>query len=88
MEYFFVMTTIELKKNFHELIDRMENERLLRDFYDLLLRRSQNEEGTLWSNLTIKEQEELLLSEEESNYETNLISHKEMKKKHHKWLKK
>ena len=82
------MTTVELKKNFHALIDRMDNERLLKDFYNLFLRRSQSEEGTLWSNLTTKEQEELLLSEEESNYETNLISHQEMKKKHQKWLKK
>jgi hypothetical protein len=82
------MTTVELKKNFHTLIDRIDNERLLKDFYDLFLRRSQSEEGTLWSNLTTKEQEELLLSEEESNYETNLISHQEMKKKHQKWLEK
>jgi hypothetical protein len=42
----------------------------------------------LWSNLSKEEQEELLLSEEESNYETNLVSHQEMKKKHQKWLKK
>ncbi len=62
----------------------MDNERLLQDFYDLFLRRSQNAEGTLWNNLTTKEQEELLLSEEESNYKANLISHQEMKKKHHK----
>ena len=82
------MTIVELKKNFHALIDRMDNERLLKDFYDLFLRRSQSEEGTLWNNLTIEEQNELLLSEEESNYKANLISQKDMMKKHQKWLRK
>ena len=82
------MTTIELKKNFHNLIDRIENERLLRDFYDLFLRRFKAKEGKLWNNLTAEEQDDLLMSEEESKYEANLISHKEMMKKHQKWLKK
>ena len=82
------MTTIDLKKNFHALIDQIDNEHLLKSFYDLFLRRSQAKDGSLWSNLTDEEREELLLSEEESNYETNLVSHQVMKKKHQKWLKK
>lgn len=61
------MSTIELKKNFHALFDRVEKETLLRDFYNLFLRRSQEKEGDLWNNLTTEEQNELLLSEEESN---------------------
>ena len=33
------MTTIELKKNFHRLIDSIDNEGLLLRFYDLILKK-------------------------------------------------
>lgn len=82
------MTTIELKKNFHALIDKINNEVLLKKFYNILLLRSQAKDEALWNKLTTEEKEELLASEEESNYETNLVSHQDMKKKHEKWLKK
>jgi hypothetical protein len=42
--------------------------------------------GQLWSRLTIEEQEELLLSEIESDNPDNLIAHSEIQKKHSKWL--
>lgn len=45
-----------------------------------------DKEGQLWNNLTNKEQEELLLSFDESKNPENLIDHEDMKKKHEKWL--
>mgnify|MGYP001616547187 CR=1 FL=1 len=80
------MNTIELKKNFHLLIDSIDNENLLISFYDLIKKRSSTKEGQLWSRLTNQEQEELLLALEESTNPENLISHEEMGKKHRKWL--
>jgi len=80
------MNTIEIKQNFHILIDNIENENLLINFYDLIKKRSSAIEGQLWNNLTKLEQEELLLSLEESKNPENLISHDEMIKKHKKWL--
>lgn len=80
------MNTIELKNNFHNLIDSIENETLLMNFYELMKKRSSTKEGQLWSRLNKQEQEELLLALEESENEVNLISHEEMKKKHKKWL--
>lgn len=79
------MNTIELKKNFHKLIDKIENESLLKDFYELLKHRVTNE-GELWDNLSNSEKEELLLALEESKNPYNLTKHDEMKKKHKKWL--
>jgi hypothetical protein len=79
------MNTIELKRNFHQLIDKIDNESLLKDFYELLKHRSANE-GELWNNLSNSEKEELLLTLEESKNPYNLKSHDEMKKKHKKWL--
>jgi hypothetical protein len=80
------MNTIELKNSFHSLIDSINNDTLLMNFYDLMKTRSSTKEGQLWNRLTNYEQEELLLSVEESENHENLISHKEMKKKHEKWL--
>ena len=80
------MNTIELKKNFHLLIDSIDNENLLISFYDLIKKRSLTKEGQLWSRLTKPEQEELLLALEESENPENLISHEEMVTKHKKWL--
>ncbi len=80
------MNTIELKKDFHNLIDSIDDESLLSNFYDLIERRISNKEGKLWKGLTKKEQEELNLAFEESEKPENLISHEEMRIKHEKWL--
>ena len=80
------MNTIALKKNFHLLIDSIENENLLISFYELMKKRSSSKEGQLWNKLTQKEQDELLLSFEESENYENLISHDVMVKKHKKWF--
>ena len=80
------MNTANLKKNFHLLIDSIENEKLLITFYDLIKKSSSIKEGELWDNLTPEEQEELLISLEEGKNPANTISHDEMRMKHKKWL--
>ena len=79
------MDTLEVKRNFHQLIDNIDNDSLLKDFYELLKHRSAPE-GELWNNLSNSEKEELLLALEESKNPYNLIKHSEVKKKHKKWL--
>ena len=76
------MDTIELKQSFHHLIDSIDNENLLINFYDLIKKRSSAKEGQLWNKLTDQEQKELLLSLEESENPKNLIDHEKMKMKH------
>ncbi len=80
------MTTIEIRKNFHSLIDSIDNENLLLFFYDMMKRKSSSKEGQLWNKLSRDQKEELLLSNKESEDPSNLISHEEMKNKHKKWL--
>ena len=77
---------MELKQNFHHLIDSIDNEKLLINFYELIKKKSSAKEGQLWNRLTDEEQKELLLSLEESKNPENLISHEEMVNKHKKWL--
>ena len=80
------MTTIELKNNFHQLIDSIENENLLLKFYELMRNRSISKEGNLWSRLSKEEQDDLLMAFNESDKEENLIKQNEMMNKHKKWL--
>lgn len=80
------MNTIELKQNFHHLIDSIDNEKLLINFYDLIKKRTTVKEGQLWNNLTEHEKQELILSLDESKKPENLIDHEEMKIKYKKWL--
>lgn len=80
------MNTIELKQSFHHLIDSIDNKDLLIHFYDLIKKRTTAKEGKLWNNLTEQEQQELILSLNESKNPKNLIDHEEMKIKHKKWL--
>jgi hypothetical protein len=80
------MTTIELKNNFHHLIDSIENKNLLQEFYELMLRKRASKDGRLWAMLSKDEIEELLLANNESEDPENLIPHEDMKKKYSKWL--
>ena len=80
------MNALEIKRNFHNLIDSIDNEKLLSNFYDLIKNRISSKEGQLWKRLSKEEQKELLIAFEESQEPGNLISHDEMKKKHEEWL--
>ncbi|MBN1199762.1 MAG: hypothetical protein JXA23_10455 [Bacteroidales bacterium] len=80
------MTTLEIKNNFHLLIDSIENENLLRKFYELMLRKRALKDGILWNKLSDEERDELLLANEESENPDHLISHDEIKKKYSEWL--
>jgi len=80
------MTKIELKLNFHNLIDDIDDERILSKFYDILSRVNENKEGLSWNKLSQEEQEELALIVKESSDPANLISNDEMMEKLKKWL--
>jgi hypothetical protein len=80
------METTQLKINFHQLIESIDNEKILAKFYDLLARSKESSEGKLWSRLTMEEQEELILSDIESEDIKNVIPHSVIQKKHGKWL--
>jgi predicted RNase H-like HicB family nuclease len=71
-----------IKKKFHSLIDKINNETLLMKFYDLMIKSTTSEEGKLFDQLTSEQKDILMLAEEESNDPANLISHNEQKKKH------
>lgn len=80
------MTTELLKKEFHDLIDKIDNDLLLEQFYKALNYRNNNSRYELWDSLSESEKEEVLLAFEESKDENNLKSYEQIKEKHNKWL--
>ncbi len=75
------MTTVELKTNFHQLIDEISNEAMLVKFYEIMSTANVSNEGSLWKNLNIEEQQELIEIEKESNIIENLIDNSSMELK-------
>lgn len=80
------MDAIEIRTNFHQLIDRIKDEQLLIKLYHIMEQASSSTDGQLWNRLSEAEQIELLKIEGEVQYESNLISNEQMQSKHQKWL--
>lgn len=67
------MGTVELKSNLHKLVDRIEDERLLRAIYSFLEKREKSEDGQMWKQLTDEQKQEVLRAFEESEDDENLM---------------
>jgi hypothetical protein len=80
------MNTVEIKNNFHKLIDRIDNDIVLSRFYEMLEKASSVKDGSLWDRLSDDEKQELLLIDSETDLEDNLIPLKTIKDKYKKWL--
>jgi hypothetical protein len=78
---------MKIKDDFHHLIDTIDDEQLLKSYYQLIQNMNSQSDGTLWNALSENQKEELLLSYDESFDEKNLLSHEEVKLQHEKWLK-
>jgi hypothetical protein len=71
----------DIKISFHQLIDEIDNERLLVKFHDLLIKSRVQKEVELWNQLSEEQKNELLLAESESHYQIYLIEHRAQKAK-------
>jgi ABC-type uncharacterized transport system substrate-binding protein len=79
---------MKTKEDFHKLIDEIKDEVVLKNYFELIRRLNNSQTGELWKKLNLEEQQELLLSFEESFNPDNLISQEQVKKQHGKWLEK
>lgn len=68
------MGTVELKSDLHKILDRIDNEQLLKTIYDFLKQRENAKDGQIWESLSAEQREEVLLSYEESQDDKNLIN--------------
>jgi uncharacterized beta-barrel protein YwiB (DUF1934 family) len=76
------MGAIELKSDLHKILDRIENEQLLRTIYDFLKQGENSQEGQIWKTLTKEQKKEVYLSYEESQEDKNLVDWETVKKKY------
>ena len=74
------MGTVELKSNLHQLIDGIQNTKLLESLYDMLSERKNAKSGSLWYDLSPEQKNEVLDAFEESENSENLIPHSEILK--------
>ena len=72
------MGTIELKSNLHQIVDRIEDDRLLRTIFSFLKERENSEDSRIWDSLTDEQKKEVLLAYDESEDEANLIEDKDV----------
>jgi hypothetical protein len=79
---------MKTRADFHKLIDDIEDEQVLKEYYALIQRLNYNQTGKLWNQLSVEQKAELLLSYEESFNSQNLIAHNQVQEQHEKWLKK
>ncbi len=62
-----------LKSNLHKLIDQIENQSLLEDYYKEMKNILEKSQDNVWDKLTDDQKKEILLSYEESEIETDHI---------------
>lgn len=72
------MSAIELKKNIHKIVDRIEDERLLRTICSFLEVREKSTDGQMWDSLTESQKREVLEAYAESENDSNLIEDKDV----------
>jgi len=75
-----------IKQKIYDLIDKIDNESILNQVYELIYKKSSSKEGDLWDKLTPYQQKELLQNLEESDDPQNLIPNEEVKTINRKWL--
>jgi uncharacterized beta-barrel protein YwiB (DUF1934 family) len=76
------MGTVELKSNLLKILDKTEDEQLLRTIYDFLKQSENTGEGQMWKSLTEEQKREVYASYEESSDDGDLIPWTDIKKKY------
>ncbi len=76
------MGTIELKSDLLKILNKIEDEQLLRTVYEFLKEGENTEQGQIWKTLTEDQKKEVYSSYEESQDDKNLIDWEDVKKKY------
>ena len=82
------MSTLQLRSNFHKLIDQVDDENILEEFYNALRSIFEQKPTTdFWDELTFEQQQKIEVACKESE-EGKLISHLQVMEKYSQWLSK
>jgi hypothetical protein len=75
-----------VKDKIHKLIDSIKDENALNGYLNLISKLNDIETGSLYNSLNEDQKRELNLSYEESEIDSNLLPHSEVRESHSKWL--
>lgn len=76
------MGTLELKSDLHKILDKIENEQLLRTIHDFLKDAEKQDQGRIWDTLTADQKSDIYFSFAESEVDQKLIDWENLKKKY------
>jgi hypothetical protein len=76
------VSIVELKSNLHQLIDGIQNNKLLESIHDLLSERKNAKAGTLWNSLSEGQKKEVMDAFEETENPEILTAHAEILRKY------
>ena len=76
------MGTTELKSDLFRMLEKVEDEHLLRTLYDFVKQGNNAEVGQIWKTLTDEQKKEVYASYEESADDKNLTNWEDIKKKY------
>ena len=80
------MNKTTLRLNLHKLIDKIENQNLLEEYYKEIKSIIENSQGKIWEKLTNEQKKEILLFYEESETDNHLLDHDSVMNKYKDWL--
>jgi len=69
------MNKTKLRSNLHKLIDQIDNQNLLEEYYKEIKSIIEKSRGNVWDKLTDEQKKEVLLSYEESEEDDRLLDH-------------
>ncbi|MEO8512206.1 MAG: hypothetical protein ABI543_01470 [Ignavibacteria bacterium] len=82
------MSTTEIKKVCHLLLDQIEDKKILEEFLEILKDKRDHSSSDFWNDLTDEQKKDLEEAWIESEDENNLISNEEVMKISGEWIKK
>lgn len=81
------MTQQTIKDRFHQLIEQIEDEALLKEIYEMVYQQA-DQKGDFWHSLTAEQQADLKNALKETEDESNLVDNDTVLTNARKWLKK
>ena len=75
-----------LKSNLHKLIDRIENQALLEDYYKEMKSILEKSQDKVWDKLTDDQKKDVLISYDESEIGKDLVENESVMNKYKDWL--
>jgi hypothetical protein len=80
------METQTIKQNIYDLLDSIQDEAVLQDFYNILEFQTKDRSELSWENLTKEQREEILMSHSQTKDPKKIIDSDNFKKRYNKWL--